>query len=213
MQEKEQKISPIKQRILHYADSLGISKREFYLKIGVSRGTLEAKSGITEDILAKFIATYPSVNPEWLISGKGTMIAEQKISNKSEISIPLIPNEAFAGYGLEQFSDIPIEDYYHITEFDNADFLIRVKGDSMAPKYNGGDIVACKKLKETLFFQWNRIYVVYTNSQGIMIKRVEPAEDADSIELVSDNPAYKPFEIPKSDIASIALVLGAITLE
>ena len=62
MQEKEQKISPIKQRILQYADSLGISKREFYAKIGVSRGTLESKTGITEDVVAKYIAANPDVS-------------------------------------------------------------------------------------------------------------------------------------------------------
>lgn len=47
-------------RILQFADNLNISKREFYAKIGVSRGTLESKTGITEDVLAKFIATFPT---------------------------------------------------------------------------------------------------------------------------------------------------------
>lgn len=74
MQEKEQKISPIKQRILLYADSLGISKRSFYSAIGVSRGTLEAKTGITEDVLTKFIATYKNVSLQWLILGEGEML-------------------------------------------------------------------------------------------------------------------------------------------
>jgi hypothetical protein len=70
MQEKEQKISPVKQRILQFADTLNISKREFYKIIGVSRGTLESNTGITEDILAKFIVSYPDVDIEWLITGK-----------------------------------------------------------------------------------------------------------------------------------------------
>ena len=69
MQEKEQKISPIKQRILYYIEKLGCSKREFYKNTGISRGTLESKTGITEDILAKFIATYPTVDLYWLIKG------------------------------------------------------------------------------------------------------------------------------------------------
>ena len=59
MQEKKQNISPIKQRILQFVDTLGISKREFYTQIGVSRGTLESKTGITEEIITKFITTYP----------------------------------------------------------------------------------------------------------------------------------------------------------
>lgn len=74
MQTKEQKISPIKQRILHFASTLGISKREFYSTIGVSRGTLESPTGITEDVMAKFIASFPSVNSDWLLTGAGSML-------------------------------------------------------------------------------------------------------------------------------------------
>lgn len=78
MQEVKQKISPIKQRILQFANDLGISKREFYERIGVSRGTLESPTGITEDVMTKFIATYPDVSIEWLISGKGPIIKKEE---------------------------------------------------------------------------------------------------------------------------------------
>lgn len=74
MQEKIQKISPIKQRILQFADSLNISKRDFYKIIDVSRGTLESKTGITEDVLAKFIAAYPQISLTWLMTGSGDML-------------------------------------------------------------------------------------------------------------------------------------------
>lgn len=84
MQEKKQNISPVKQRILLFAESLGISKRDFYLKIGVSRGTLESKTGITEDILAKFIATYPDISIVWLLTGEGSML-------RSESTAPMVP--------------------------------------------------------------------------------------------------------------------------
>lgn len=69
MQEEKQNISPIKQRILSFAETLGISKREFYSQIGVSRGTLESKSSITEDVMARFIARFPQVSPSWLLTG------------------------------------------------------------------------------------------------------------------------------------------------
>ena len=65
MQEKEQNISPVKQRILQFVDELGISKREFYAKTNISRGTLESKTGITEDTLAKFTQTFPDISLEW----------------------------------------------------------------------------------------------------------------------------------------------------
>lgn len=90
MQEGKQFISPIKQRVLSFATTLGISKREFYVNIGVSRGTLESKTGITEDILAKFIATYPDVSPLWLLTGEGSMLRHSK--NPEETTIGDVPN-------------------------------------------------------------------------------------------------------------------------
>lgn len=112
MQEKEQKISPIKRRILQFADTLNVSKREFYLQIGVSRGTLESKTGITEDILAKFIAAYPNVSIEWLMQGKGDMlVSESEGKNKNSVTershiqelIQIIQNQAKALLEQQQF--------------------------------------------------------------------------------------------------------------
>jgi hypothetical protein len=81
MQEKMQIFSPIKQRILHFIDYLKITKREFYTKTGISRGTLESKTGITEETLAKFFATYGEIiDIEWLITGKGKMLTDNKKS-------------------------------------------------------------------------------------------------------------------------------------
>lgn len=70
MQEKEQNISPIKQRILQFIDDLGISKRDFYEKTGISRGTLESKTGITEETLAKFFATYADADILFILTGE-----------------------------------------------------------------------------------------------------------------------------------------------
>ena len=71
-----QEISPIKQRILQYADTLKISKRDFYAKTGISRGTLESNTGITEETLAKFFAVYQEVNPGWILTGNGKHFIE-----------------------------------------------------------------------------------------------------------------------------------------
>lgn len=109
MQEKAQKISPIKQRILQFADTLGISKRDFYAKIGVSRGTLEAKTGITEEIMAKFIATFPDISVDWLVTGRGNKFNTKtpeirNISNVPNIVPDIVPvpklqkNGTFAEY-------------------------------------------------------------------------------------------------------------------
>ena len=228
MQEKVQKISPIKQRILQFIKYLGISKREFYRKIEVSRGTLENNTGITEDILARFIAIYPNVRLEWLLNGNGEMLKKedecltvmqekvQKILSTQEknVGIPLIPLSAMAGAltGEQEVLEYECERYV-IPAFNGADFLIPVKGNSMFPTYVSGDIVACQRVSMTdIFFQWNKTYVLDTN-QGALIKRIKPGHDKQHILIVSDNTDYDPFELSYSDIHAVAMVIGIIRLE
>lgn len=156
---------------------------------------------------------YTDLNPRWLRYGDGEMLRDETPVGRSEEGIPLIPNEAFAGYGTYQYADLPIDSFYQIREFQNASFLLRVCGDSMSPKYNGGDLVACKKVEEVTFWQWHRIYAICTKNQGIVIKRVEKDDSEDSIVCVSENPNYDPFQLSKKEIVAVALVLGGVVME
>ena len=181
---------------------------------GFNKNTLTKKTeGMNTTLLLKVVDKFPQLNLNWVITGIGPMLNGSRRPEPSAHSLPLIPMEAFAGPGLPSYEDERIEDYYTVSEFKNSDFLIRVKGDSMVPKYNGGDIVACKKVKDIFFLPWNRAYVILTQSQGIMIKRVQPSEKEGYIKCVSDNERYAPFDVPTDDIIQMALVNGAITLD
>ena len=197
-----------------FSENLGMTQNSFEDSCGITHGTISSikVKGPSVDVLAKISSRYPQLDMNWLVSGAGEMLKTAAPSPSSH-SLPLIPAEAFAGPGLPSYEDERIEDFYTVSEFKNCDFLIRVKGDSMVPKYNGGDIVACKKVKDIFFLQWNRAYVILTRSQGIMIKRVQPSEKDGYIKCVSDNERYAPFDVPTNDIIQIALVNGAITLD
>lgn len=197
-----------------FSEHLGLTQNAFEDSCGITHGTISSikVKGPSVDVLAKISSRYPLLDLNWLVSGTGNMLKMDDPSPSSN-SLPLIPAEAFAGPGLPNYEDERIEDFYTVSEFKNCDFLIRVKGDSMVPKYNGGDIVACKKVKDIFFLQWNRAYVILTRSQGIMIKRVQPSEKDGYIKCVSDNERYAPFDVPTNDIIQIALVNGAITLD
>lgn len=209
-----------KKRLVEFARArYDMGQTRFEEMCGIHPGTISAikSNGPTAAIVTKISSTCPELNLNWLFSGKGEMVVgkENKRKVTDEHRLPLIPAQAFAGPGLPAYEDERVEDFYTISEFKNSDFLIRVKGDSMVPKYNGGDIVACKKvgLDKLYFLQWNRAYVIYTESQGIMIKRVQPSEKERCIKCVSDNEKYAPFDVPVDDIVQIALVNGAITLD
>lgn len=219
MQEKTKKVSPIKERILYFVETLGVSKRKFYERINVSRGTLESDSGITEDVMAKFLAEFPEISEKWLLTGEGEMLKRAEMRMEIEgidrkKALPLLPVEAIAGWdgtmptGVMDWQCEWLDMPNFIIR--GADYLIRISGDSMYPEYRSGDIIACRRLSEVTFFQWGKIYVIDSN-QGVMLKRIEEAEDnPDYILCVSENPRHKPFRLLKSDIRSLSLVVGMI---
>ena len=137
-------------------------------------------------------------------------------NNLGNAGIPLIPIDAMAGFGTGAVQVMHYDtSKYIVPEFSelNVDFMIRVKGSYMVPKYNSGDLVACKKLVITdIFFQWNKVYVLDTE-QGALIKRVKKGSRDNYILLISDNKNYDPFELHLSKIFAVALVVGVIRLE
>ncbi|HJF81258.1 S24 family peptidase [Phocaeicola plebeius] len=226
MQEKQQEKSPIKQNILLYLAEKGVTSYEFYKASGVTRGILQQNNGISEDNIARFLAYAPDVNIEWLITGKGDMLRNKEVVTQrkaepvlpvlenSHEGIPLIPLSAMAGAFTGETSVMEYEcERYVIPAFKGADFLIPVKGDSMQPTYYPGDLVACQRVSlGDLFFQWNKTYVLDTK-QGPLIKRVRRGSDDDHVLIVSDNAAYEPFELAKSQFYGVALVRGLVRLE
>lgn len=210
----------VKKRLLEYIKYRKMTQSGFEKSIGCSNGYINnIRQSIQPDRLLSITQKYPDLNIAWLMVGEegGTMLkASEKDYRQPEAhSLPLIPIEAFAGPGLPAYEDERVEDYYTVTEFRDSDFMLRVKGDSMSPKYCGGDLVACKKVElyETFFIQWGRVYVVFTRSQGCMIKRIQPSERDGWIKCVSDNPNYAPFDVPMEDVTAIALVNGSISVE
>lgn len=227
-------ISSIVFRIGRYIAAKGLSVRSFEQSIGASNGAIgraiQKNSDIGTSWLSKIVEIYADLNVDWLITGRGEMLLKATPANSAathrgqphllgsghmeHIGIPLIPVDAVAGV-LSGNSQTMMEydcERYIIPMFRRAEFLIPVKGDSMHPKYNSGDIVACKRLPMDTFFQWNRTYVV-DSEQGILIKRIRPGRDKNHIMLVSENAAYDPFELSLDHIFSIALVIGIVRAE
>ena len=227
------KISPIKERILQFIENQYIKKIDFCEATGISYANLKGKSLFSEiggDKIAEILSIYPDINPEWLVTGNGSMLRDKSDAPVSSASanavkaqkgtspaIPLVGLSAIAGFGSGNFSisEQDVKDYYVIPKFkyNRVDFMIEVSGSSMYPKYNSGDIVACTIIKEKSFIQWNKCHVIATKEQGLLVKRIREGHDANYILAVSDNKEYPPFEIPKNEITGIAIVVGVIRLE
>ncbi len=234
-------LAPIKQRILKYVEFKGLTKGIFFSSLEVSPSNFRSKSLESEvggDVIAKISSLYSDINIEWLLTGSGEMLKAEESPAIKELNptakpattavrieptlakdkpIPLVKQQAVAGFGNIDFAigDADVKDYYVVPKFKERkiDFMIEVSGSSMYPKYNSGDVVACKVLKESRALQWNKVHVIATTEQGILVKRIKKSKEADCLLMVSDNQDYDPFDLPKNEITGIALVVGVIRLE
>lgn len=201
----------------------GLNDNQVTIQCGLSQGLLSqarrGKSDLGSGSIEKILSIYQDLNRVWLLTGEGEMLNqptnEKEATEKEKPNgLPLIPIEAMAG--VLSGMDTSVMEYdcerYHVPLFSGADFLIRIQGDSMMPKYVPGNIVACKRVPlDKLWFQWGKVYVIDTR-QGALIKRIEPSSEG-FISLCSDNPSYKPFDLPVDEINGVALVIGQIGLE
>ena len=224
--------------ITHYCDG---KPTVFAKYIGVAPSTISswlARDTFDYELL---FAKCEQISPEWLLTGEGEMLRSSAVDPSSvpptddrekterrpreapvmkpvaSGGIPLVPIDAVAGFNGWDESGISELDCarYDVPDFAavHADFLIRVSGSSMYPKYSSGDILACRKIVEVTFIQWGKIYVI-DSQQGAMVKRLFPIEgDDEHVLCKSDNPNYLPFELPKDEIRSLSIVVGAIRLE
>ncbi len=220
------------ERIKLYILKKGLSKSAFYEASGLSNGFLDKTHNIGSDKIEKILKAYPDINLEWIITGKGEMLvkankgyntpgseitvaAEPPAVYGSQKGIPLVPIEAFAGKGTGDFvvMEKDILENYYIPEFKKADFIIPVRGESMMPTYNSGDLVACKKQSKDAFIVWGSIYVIDTVN-GVLIKRIHKGTSLSTWILRSDNAAFDDILIqPDTDVYTIARVLGGIRSE
>lgn len=185
----------------------------------VSSALKGVESVLTENFLRRFNEAFGEIfDEQWLLTGEGEMLRVESAPpprGEDTVELPLIPISAMAGAlsgDGRSFMEYDCEKYV-VPAFEGADFLIRVQGDSMTPTYESGDIVACQRVPlDRLWFQWGKAYVIDTR-QGALVKRIEPSEAEGCISIRSDNPRYKPFDLPTEEVNGVALVKGLIRVE
>ncbi len=222
----------------YFAGNVSEMARAVNIKQSTIRDIVGTKQSKPSFETLKAIVDCPTikVNTKWLLVGAGNVFDEDKgyfyfefNENKEPVKVehfekplkkatsilqtrPRIPYTAAAGSltsAVEGITADQCEQIPRINMFPDYDFTIIIKGNSMEPKYEGGDEVACKRIDSTSFIQWGKVHVLDT-AQGILIKRTY--EDGDKIRCVSYNPEYPDFSIDKSEIYSMSLVVGLIRL-
>jgi len=163
------------------------------------------------------LAKSTGVRPEWLLTGEGEMypslpprgkiIHLQKVTalrNVTLVDIPLLSSVP-AGRTAAMFHPDHIERYVTVDNIkDHSAFALVVKGKSMSPRIEDGDVVVVSPQQEV---RNGDICVVRVNDEDVL-KKVNI--DEQYVHLIPLNTAFEPVTVRKRDITFIWKVVRVI---
>ena len=205
-------MATLSERLTSLMYEKGISQAELARLIGIKQPSVfKILSGETrnpKNILE--IATALNVDPHWLKTGEGDPDPSYRIVEVSEpqnpntVRIDILDVEASAGNGayLSPTEQGLLSQEFDLTffrqQFGRADAnhlkLITVKGDSMAPTLESGDLLYVD-ISEN-YFAADGLYV-FTFDGQTFIKRLQKV--GKEMLVISDNPTYKEWTFTQDD--------------
>ena len=196
----------------------------------LDQATLAAKAGVVTRTLQRWekgeqvpdgiaitkIARVTNVQPVWLLTGEGDMFAP---AGRPENVYPLAPSprrkmrlaelplvsSVPAGKVATMFHPDYVDHYVTVDDVkDPGAFALKVKGSSMAPRIEDGDIVVVSPQSEP---HSGDICVVRVNDEDTL-KKVK--FEGNYIHLIPLNPEFEPVTVKKKDINFVWKVVKLI---
>ena len=224
----------IKDRLLYYADTKEISVSVLEKRISAGRSYFRNTKRVSVDVVVRFLAEFPEVSPDWLLTGQGDMLkksvnviprARNIITIQGrEGSEKLYPLSCFKLYDMNVsagFSRLFSDDggqsaigTISIPNMPKCDGAVRIVGDSMYPLLKSGDIIAFRKISNIESILYGDIYILQLEQDSdisVVVKYVKKSEKGEEyLNLVSYNKEYDPMDVRKDSITGLAKVIISI---
>lgn len=203
----------IKERILVFIQSEGISVRRFEQAASLSNGAVSKMGDNTRrKVLEQISNAYPHLNMEWLLTGEGEMLSATPTPEISyDNGVPYYNEDFLLGF-----------DEIGTPESENPDFLVRMpgyenatmwcnaSGHSMEPEISNGDIIALQRIEDFSFLPFGDVYGFITTNGMRTIKRLGRSPREGYYRLIPTNRDYDEQDIPISKIALVYRVMGTM---
>ena len=167
------------------------------------------------DIIVKNDLTKSGDN-SFIQIGRQRVLFPIVVNRRSENLIEIIPMAASAGYlnGYDDPTYIESLEQFSLPMFKHGKHrAFPIKGDSMLP-IKSGSIVIGRYIEELEEIKNGKTYIVVTDRDGIVYKRVyNTLKEDGTLLMVSDNKMYPPYQIAPQEVLEIWEFSALIDLE
>ena len=179
-------------RLKEYIDIKGLSIAAFERSIGMSNASfgksLKNNGAIGSDKLENILSVYPDINPDWLLTGRGSMLreettplmeAKEAVVSADLVRVPIVDISVAAGSGYANTDYIEEVDSIAMPSSmikDGKRYLcVRVKGHSMIPSIQDGGYLVIRQIERA---DWdgirdNYVYVLSDREGRSYVKRLK----------------------------------------
>lgn len=187
------------------------------------------KHEVSLDMLTAFFETYPDVNREYILIGKGNPVVDAQTKNESNVvkvspylqdalvKVQYVPIDAMASF-VESLYDTAYEiDSYGVMPeegevLDSSYMVFQVRGDSMEPTIPDGAKILVRRIDEGL---WDSVsgVVVIVYGKTLSVKRVlKNSLFLDNVlTLKADNPKHGQLDVERREIRGMWQALRIIS--
>ena len=190
---------------------------------------------LTDKFIEDFCKTFGAINPNWLITGEGSMLISDGNSQADTIS--------GKNTGVQQAVNVPAISYTHGRPYFNVDFLggfdiiindqtvmpeynidfkpynkegvmwCNITGHSMEPLVSNGDIIAIKEMKDWRdFILYGEVYGIVTEDMRTVkvVTKSEQGQDFMRLVPINKSEEYQPQDIPVRLVTHVFKVVGCM---
>ncbi len=190
---------------------------------------------LTDKFIEDFCKTFRAINPNWLITGEGSMLISDGNSQADTIS--------GKNTSVQQAVNVPAISYTHGRPYFNVDFLggfdiiindqtvmpeynidfkpynkegvmwCNITGHSMEPLVSNGDIIAIKEMKDWRdFILYGEVYGIVTEDMRTVkvVTKSEQGQDFMRLVPINKSEEYQPQDIPVRLVTHVFKVVGCM---
>lgn len=177
----------------------GLSQKQVALELKVSAPTVSEWENGKKQPTAKNLALLSNLlhtSTDYLLN------VDQSAQSSSGVWINVLGRVA-AGVPLEAIEEILDQEEITHEMASKGDFFgLKIKGDSMEPKFSDGDTVIVRKQSD---IESGDIAIILINGEDAVCKKV--LKNSNGIALVSTNPAYDPLYYSAQEVADLPVVI------